>query len=180
MYGLNDVYPDSKVHVAYMGPIWVLPASGGPHVGPMNLAIRVDSHECDSSVTYILHDTRDVANSVEYCRATHPNAHLNYDKEMYRSIFFVVVNRQIISWKFWGETMGEELTGYIKRDDNIVLSRNNYVLIETNPIISYKATDKHNNSTLFHQYRISCLYYEKRAILRQWSLWRHYDSICKM
>ena len=32
---------DSKVHVANMGPTWVLLSSGGPHVGPMNLAIRV-------------------------------------------------------------------------------------------------------------------------------------------
>ena len=32
--------PDSKFHVAKMGPIWVLSAPGGPHVGPMKLAIR--------------------------------------------------------------------------------------------------------------------------------------------
>ena len=31
---------DSKVHVAHMGPTWVLSAPDGPHVGPMNLAIR--------------------------------------------------------------------------------------------------------------------------------------------
>ena len=36
---LND-NPDSKVHVAHMGPTWVLSTPGGPHVGPMNLAIR--------------------------------------------------------------------------------------------------------------------------------------------
>ena len=34
-------YPDSKVHGANMGPTWVLSAPDGPHVGPMNLAIRV-------------------------------------------------------------------------------------------------------------------------------------------
>ena len=34
-------YPDSKVYGANMGPIWVLSAPDGPHVGPMNLAIRV-------------------------------------------------------------------------------------------------------------------------------------------
>ena len=33
--------PDSKVHGAYMGPTWVLSVPDGPHVGPMNLAIRV-------------------------------------------------------------------------------------------------------------------------------------------
>ena len=32
--------PDSKVHGATMGPTWVLSAPDGPHVGPMNLAIR--------------------------------------------------------------------------------------------------------------------------------------------
>ena len=32
---------DSKVHVANMGPTWVLSAPDGPHVGPMYLAIRV-------------------------------------------------------------------------------------------------------------------------------------------
>ena len=31
--------PDSKVHGANMGPIWGQQDSGGPHVGPMNLAI---------------------------------------------------------------------------------------------------------------------------------------------
>ena len=33
--------PDSKVHGANMGPTWVLAAPDGPHVGPMNLFIRV-------------------------------------------------------------------------------------------------------------------------------------------
>ena len=28
----------------FMGPTWVLSAPDGPHVGPMNLAIRVDMH----------------------------------------------------------------------------------------------------------------------------------------
>ena len=32
--------PDCKVHWANMGPTWVLSAPYGPHVGPMNLAIR--------------------------------------------------------------------------------------------------------------------------------------------
>ena len=38
---LSRFYPDNKVHVANMGPTWVLSAPGGPHVGPVNLAIRV-------------------------------------------------------------------------------------------------------------------------------------------
>ena len=36
---LTDALPDSKVHGANMGPIWVLSAPDGPHVGPMNLSI---------------------------------------------------------------------------------------------------------------------------------------------
>ena len=36
---LSCTNPDSKVHGANMGPTWVLWSPGGPHVGPMNLAI---------------------------------------------------------------------------------------------------------------------------------------------
>ena len=35
-----DNTPDSKVHEANKGPIWGRQDPGGPHVGPMNLAIR--------------------------------------------------------------------------------------------------------------------------------------------
>ena len=38
---LQYISPDSKVHGANMGPTWVLQAPDGPHVDPMNLAIRV-------------------------------------------------------------------------------------------------------------------------------------------
>ena len=47
---MDTVCPDSKVHGAIMGPAWVLSAPDGPHVGPMNLAIRVvttDTYGCD-------------------------------------------------------------------------------------------------------------------------------------
>ena len=37
----NINYPYSKIHGANMGPTWILSAPDGPHVGPMNLAIRV-------------------------------------------------------------------------------------------------------------------------------------------
>ena len=50
-----DRYPDSKVHVANMRPTWVLSAPCGPHVGPINLAIRVwrprrDGHHFVSNI----------------------------------------------------------------------------------------------------------------------------------
>ena len=37
----HALHPDSKVHGAYRGPTWGRQDPGGPHVGPMNLAIRV-------------------------------------------------------------------------------------------------------------------------------------------
>ena len=53
-------YPDSKAHGANMGPTWVLSAPDGPHVGPMNLAIRVLLHrwpvsEADTSWKFLAH-----------------------------------------------------------------------------------------------------------------------------
>ena len=36
-----NIYPDSKVHEANMGPIWGRQDPGGPHVAPMNFAIWV-------------------------------------------------------------------------------------------------------------------------------------------
>ena len=38
---IGALYPDGKVHGANMGPTWALSAPDGPHVGLMNLAIRV-------------------------------------------------------------------------------------------------------------------------------------------
>ena len=38
---LSDVYPDSKVHGANMGPIWGRQGPVGPHVGPMNFSFWV-------------------------------------------------------------------------------------------------------------------------------------------
>ena len=38
---LPQAFPDSKVHGANMGPIWGRQDPGGPHVGPVNLAIWV-------------------------------------------------------------------------------------------------------------------------------------------
>ena len=39
--------PESKVHGANMGPTWVLSAPDGPHVGPVNLAIRAPYRQPD-------------------------------------------------------------------------------------------------------------------------------------
>ena len=39
LYSLSGKIPDSKVRGANMGPIWGQQGPGGPHDGPMNLAI---------------------------------------------------------------------------------------------------------------------------------------------
>ena len=49
----TDAYPDNKAQGANMGPTWVLSAPDGPHVGPMNLAIRVALY-CSSSAATTL------------------------------------------------------------------------------------------------------------------------------
>ena len=36
----QEYIPDNKIHGTNMGPTWVLSTPGGPHVGPMNHAIR--------------------------------------------------------------------------------------------------------------------------------------------
>ena len=48
--------PDSKDHGANMGPIWGRQDPGGPHVGPMNLAISDDN---------LYFDTLNVSKSTE-------------------------------------------------------------------------------------------------------------------
>ena len=53
--GSCEQNPDNKDHGANVGPNWVLSAPGGPHVGPMNLAIRVypsPSKECKTYLKY--------------------------------------------------------------------------------------------------------------------------------
>ena len=53
---IHDYVPDSKDHGANMAPIQVLSAPGGPHVGPINLAIRDDEvtdDRLEQSVWYL-------------------------------------------------------------------------------------------------------------------------------
>ena len=47
------VHPYGKVHEANMGPTWVLSAPDGPHVGPMNLAIRNHSNNTHGSRFFV-------------------------------------------------------------------------------------------------------------------------------
>ena len=43
------IYPASKVRGANMGPTWILSAPGRPHVGPVDLVIRVSIRFCLTS-----------------------------------------------------------------------------------------------------------------------------------
>ena len=42
MHEQGRTSPDSKLHGANMGPIWGRQDPGGPHFGPMNIAIWED------------------------------------------------------------------------------------------------------------------------------------------
>ena len=55
-----DNTPYSKVHGAYMGPTWGRQDPGGPHVGPVNFAIR------DAFVKDVIHPS----SGVGYCKLT--------------------------------------------------------------------------------------------------------------
>ena len=70
-----NVFPDSKVHGANMGPIWGRQDPGGPHVGPMNFAIWV---------ALMVNDLHAIGNYVEYIAImistlSIPNTDMYYD-----------------------------------------------------------------------------------------------------
>ena len=46
--GIHQHYPDSKVHGPNMGPHWGRQDPSGPHVGPMNFAIWVETNRTDT------------------------------------------------------------------------------------------------------------------------------------
>ena len=60
-------YPDGKVHGAKMGPIWVLSAPDGPHVGPMNLAIRVVKENAICNMAVILFKSNELTDWSDIC-----------------------------------------------------------------------------------------------------------------
>ena len=46
-------WADNKVHGANMGPTWVLSAPDGPHVGPINLAIKYTTTNSGAAITVV-------------------------------------------------------------------------------------------------------------------------------
>ena len=87
-------FPDSKAHGVNMGPTWVLSAPDEPHVGPMNLSIRVTislmfarllkgtKHIIHSILNHIIHmaiDSRKINTDVgciESSRGIHSQMHI--------------------------------------------------------------------------------------------------------
>ena len=69
----EQVYTDSKVHGANMGSTWVLSAPDGPHVGPMNFAIRVVTVVCLTNISADEYTARThfvfIATSVHLCQS---------------------------------------------------------------------------------------------------------------
>ena len=61
MMKLIPIIPDSKVHGTYMGPTWGRQDPGGPHVGPMILAIwnGITCGKRSEYVIYMLFVSRD-------------------------------------------------------------------------------------------------------------------------
>ena len=76
-------YLDSKVHGANMGPIWGRQDPGGPHVGPMNLAIWVYG----TLMFFGVHPNRRLNNSLDmlwlYCRCWVTNIQQCYSHKHY-------------------------------------------------------------------------------------------------
>ena len=60
---INEISLDNKVHGANMGPTWVLSTPDGPHVGPMNLAIRVPQ---DHNNVITIHETWVTSNYLNF------------------------------------------------------------------------------------------------------------------
>ena len=88
---------DSKVHGAKMRSTWVLSGPDGPHVGPMNLAIRVGT--CMSYVSYVIctkpqawdrwmfHKHRSISRNYEAVTPTSPRSP---PPDHHRGVFFFV------------------------------------------------------------------------------------------
>ena len=74
-----DMFSDSKVHGDNKGPTWVLSAPDRPHIGPMNLAIRVITSKWNWDV--MIHDCFKIiihCSAVITFRQSHYLLHLHY------------------------------------------------------------------------------------------------------
>ena len=63
---VSSVIPDSKVHVANMGPNWVLSAPSGLHVGPMNFVIRESLSQSCMKIKWSTYPTGTLSSYLNY------------------------------------------------------------------------------------------------------------------
>ena len=94
-------YPDSKVHGAKMGPTWVLSAPDGPHVGLMNLAIRVG--QMHPSDTLPPGATRSFPRTILTIREAGYKSTLLIHKAVstVRLVFQLSVDKMVLNNKYW-------------------------------------------------------------------------------
>ena len=101
----HKAFPDSEVHGANMGPTWALSAPDGPHVGPMNLAIRAGMQtyrtigcfngavlsQGPSSLISITYGV-----ILDHCKSS--KQHGNWDNYSYSTNFFLIIIINTYTW----------------------------------------------------------------------------------
>ena len=107
--------PDGKVHGANMGPTWVLLSPGGPHVGPINLAIRgVKGSQfwpCCSYASWWRHQMETFSTLLAICAGNSPvPGEFPAQRPVTRSfgVFFDLRLNKPLSkqwWAWWFETL---------------------------------------------------------------------------
>ena len=82
-----NIYPNSQVHGANMGPFWGQQDPGGPHVGPMNFAIWVVMAAHNVTV-YIRSWIMDIHNCI-------------MDIHRYHELWMSIIEKVISMIEFW-------------------------------------------------------------------------------
>ena len=106
---LSHSYPDSKVHGAYMGPNWGRQDPGGPHVGPMILAIWVETAGTSSYSSLIImvnaHTFYDNAslihNKSQSFRSAMNYSKITLDTQYHRCYNVIYMEQNIVMHYLW-------------------------------------------------------------------------------
>ena len=91
--------PRYKVHGAYMGPIWGRQDPGGPHVGPMNFAIRVYSGAPWSTTSL------STKKNTEYRKISHGISSTWFWQDLLAAVNMYLCYKRILC-KFYGQHAG--------------------------------------------------------------------------
>ena len=102
---MNSI-PDNKVHGANMGPTWVLSAPDGPHVGPMNLAIRDAITKTSNCLDLLILEHRILKWIKSGKKQLHESMMMIQFLETYASTLLEAFQiRKPCSWTFWHEKL---------------------------------------------------------------------------